>query len=139
MKKFFISFIACSLLCVTNAQEIVVGEPVNNSDLNEKGATYIFDMTEHDFGKISELNGDVECEFNFTNISETPVAITKVAASCGCTVPEWSKEPVAPGKQGFIKVKFNPKGLSGNFNKILVVYSESAPKRLSLRIKGSIE
>ena len=121
-----------------NAQESKVNATESKSILSPKD-TYTFDKTEHDFGKIAESSGEVECIFNFTNISDSPLTITKVTASCGCTAPDWTKEPVAPGKQGFIKARFNPKGINGNFSKLLAVYSSSAPKRMTLKIKGKIE
>lgn len=65
-----------------------------------------FDRTEHDFGTIKE--GDVvETEFIFTNDGKSELIITSATATCGCTVPEYPKEPVLPGQQGTIKVKFD--------------------------------
>ena len=65
-----------------------------------------FDRTEHDFGTIKE--GDVvETEFTFTNDGKSELIITSATATCGCTVPEYPKEPVLPGQQGRIKVKFD--------------------------------
>ena len=63
----------------------------------------------HDFGEIIEADGAVEFEFTFTNSSVRPVKILSVQASCGCTTPGWSAEPVAVGKTGFIKASFDPK------------------------------
>ena len=138
MKKFFYLIIACALVGIANAQENKDSVKIGQSILSQKDS-YTFDKTEHDFGKISESNGEVECLFIFTNIGDSPMTITKVTASCGCTIPSWTKEPVAPGKQGYINAKFDPKGRSGNFSKLLAVYSNSSPKRMSLKIKGKIE
>ena len=144
MKKIFYLAIACALFTVCNAQESTSTQnskdaPAGKLASFEKEDTFTFEKIEHDFGKISESNGDVECEFVFKNIGEVPLVVTNVTASCGCTAPDWSKEPVAPGEQGFIKVKFSPKGRSGNFSKLLAVYTNGSPARKSLKIKGSIE
>jgi hypothetical protein len=70
------------------------------------GAKIAFDRTEHDFGTINE--GDiVETIFSFTNTGKSELIISSAKGSCGCTVPEWPKEPILPGEKGVIKVKFN--------------------------------
>jgi hypothetical protein len=79
-----------------------------DSKIRMGGAKMKFEKTEHDFGTINE--GDVvETVFNFTNNGKSELIITKAKASCGCTVPEWPKEPIMPGESGEIKVKFNSK------------------------------
>lgn len=70
------------------------------------GAKISFEKTEHDFGTINE--GDiVETIFTFTNTGKSELIISSAKGSCGCTVPEWPKEPILPGAKGEIKVKFN--------------------------------
>jgi len=138
MKKFIYLFVACALFSISNAQENK-SAPTSKRASFEKEDTFIFNKTTHDFGTISESNGEVECQFTFKNIGEVPLAITNITASCGCTVPDWTKEPVAPGKEGFVKVKYSPKGRSGNFSNLLAVYTNGSPKRFSLKIKGKIE
>ena len=70
------------------------------------GAKISFDKIEHDFGTINE--GDiVETIFSFTNTGKSELIISSAKGSCGCTVPEWPKEPILPGAKGEIKVKFN--------------------------------
>ena len=66
-----------------------------------------FDKTTHDFGKFSENSPVVSCTFPFTNIGDAPLVIHQAVASCGCTVPEYTKEPIMPGKKGTIKVTYN--------------------------------
>jgi Protein of unknown function (DUF1573). len=138
MKKFVYLVIACAFFSIANAQEskdsVIIGQRILSQN-----DTFTFDKKEHDFGNISESGGEVECVFIFTNTGDSPLTITQVTASCGCTAPSWTKEPVAPGKQGYINAKFNPKGRSGNFSKVLAVYSNGSPKRMSLKIKGKIE
>ena len=66
-----------------------------------------FDKTTHDFGTFSENNPIVSCTFKFTNIGDGPLVIHQAVASCGCTVPEYTQEPIMPGKTGTIKVTYN--------------------------------
>ena len=61
------------------------------------------DETSHDFGTIKEANGNVSHTFKIKNTGEAPLVLTRVIASCGCTTPEWTKEPIAPGKQATSK------------------------------------
>ena len=77
-----------------------------DSEIKMDGPRFKFDKTEHDFGTINE--GDVvETVFAFTNVGKSELIITSAKGSCGCTVPEWPKEPIMPGEVGEIKVKFN--------------------------------
>ena len=77
-----------------------------DTDIKLGGPKIAFDKTEHDFGTINE--GDVvETVFTFTNTGKSELIIASAKGSCGCTVPEWPKEPIMPGDEGQIKVKFN--------------------------------
>lgn len=91
-----------------------------------------------DFGGVPEEGGPVQHEFVFTNASNRPVKILTVQASCGCTTPAWSKDPVAPGKTGFIQASFNPKGRPGYFSKTLTVTTDLDGNPLLLQIKGQV-
>lgn len=91
-----------------------------------------------DFGMINEQAGPVLHEFSFTNNSSRPIKIINVQASCGCTTPDWSKEPIEPGKSGFIQASFNPAGRPGYFNKSLTVTTDFDPNPLTLQIKGQV-
>jgi len=62
----------------------------------------------HDFGYVDQERGPVTYSFQFMNVSNRPVKILTVQASCGCTTPDWSKEPIGPGANGFIQASFNP-------------------------------
>ncbi len=92
----------------------------------------------HDFGEILEQQGNADYEFVFTNNSGRPVQIISVQASCGCTTPAWTKDAVAPGKTGFIKASFDPKGRPGYFNKSLTVTTDLSGSPLVLQIKGTV-
>ena len=91
-----------------------------------------------DFSSVKEDGGPVVHEFVFTNIGSRPIKILSVQASCGCTTPDWSKDPVAPGKTGFIQASYNPKGRPGFFNKTLTVTTDFDPNPIVLQIKGNV-
>lgn len=96
----------------------------------------IFDKLEHDYGTV-EKGGDGNAVFTFTNKGQKPLVLSNVRASCGCTIPQWPREPIAPGEQGEIKVKYNTK-LGGTFNKSITVNSSAANSMVRLRIKGQV-
>ena len=139
MKKSFLLVIMCALFSIVYAQENRVNGPGNETVTPEADTTVVFDESEHDFGSISGSGGIVQCEFVFKNTGDTPLVVSKVSTSCGCTAPDWSKEPVAPGKQGFIKVTFNPQGRKGSISKSLTVFTNGNPSSIRLKIKGIVE
>ena len=96
-----------------------------------------FKSTTHDFGQIP-LKADATCEFTFTNTGKAPLVLSNVKASCGCTVPEWPKEPVLPGEQGVIKVKYTTVNRPNVINKAVIVHSNADNKQVILRIKGEV-
>lgn len=100
-----------------------------------------FDFEEEtfDFGKITENNGPVEHKFVFTNIGDAPLIIQGVRASCGCTTPAWSKDPIPPGERGFVMAKYNPKNRPGSFRKSLTITSNGEPASKVIYIKGMVE
>jgi len=96
-----------------------------------------FDNTNHDFGEVTE--GDIATyEFTFTNTGSEPLVLSNVRASCGCTTPFWTRDPVLPGKRGSIKASYNSKGRPGVFNKSITVTSNAATGRAVLFLKGSV-
>jgi hypothetical protein len=95
-----------------------------------------FDKLIHDYGTI-EQGSDGGAVFTFTNKGTKPLVLSNVRAACGCTVPEWPREPIAPGKTGEIKVKYNT-NIAGNFNKTITVNSNAANSAVVLRVRGSV-
>ena len=96
-----------------------------------------FDATEWDFGEI--IQGDVVAHaFEFTNTGKDPLIITDAKGSCGCTVPEWPKAPIAPGEQAEIKVQFNSRSKPGVQNKTVTVTANTYPKVTRLKIKANV-
>lgn len=92
-----------------------------------------------DFGNVVEKEGAVTHVFEFTNTFNKPVKILAVKPSCSCTAPDWSKEEIAPGKTGFVKAEFNPKGRPGFFTKTLTVTTDADSNPFILQIKGTVE
>jgi hypothetical protein len=104
----------------------------------EKGPQMSFEKTTHDFGTIKEEDGTVSCKFEFTNTGTAPVIIKKVHASCGCTSPTWSKEPVLPGATGYIKAAYDPKNRPGKFDKSITVIANTEKGIIKLNIIGDV-
>jgi len=91
---------------------------------NTSGPVMSFEEDKHDFGDI--FQGDkVEHVFEFENTGNEPLIITNVQTTCGCTAPEWPRDPVAPGQSGKIKVVFNSTGKMGRQNKVITVVSNA--------------
>lgn len=96
-----------------------------------------FSRTTHDYGTI-EQGGDGKTEFEFTNTGTEPLIISKAKGSCGCTVPEWPKEPIAPGAKASIKVKYDTKRV-GPISKSVTITSNSVDNSTALlKIKGTV-
>jgi hypothetical protein len=95
-----------------------------------------FTKTAHDFGQIPEMGGDATYQFEFTNTGKAPIIITNVESSCGCTTPEWSRQPVLPGKTGFVKAIFDPKDRPGIFDKEITV--STTAEQVKLKISGEV-
>jgi len=97
-----------------------------------------FEKMDYNFGKIKEEAGPAIYNFKFTNTGKIPLVIQGVEASCGCTTPEWSKEPIIPGKTGFIKVSYNPDGRPGIFTKSITVNANVQKSPYVLTITGEV-
>jgi hypothetical protein len=117
------------------AQEKQLEKPVKANTSTEQ-ATIVFNNDAFDYGDI-EYNGNGECTFTFANTGKEPIMLTSVRASCGCTAPSWSKDPIKPGDTGEIKVKYNTH-IVGPFSKTITVSSNGIPSHMVLRIKGRV-
>lgn len=122
MKKLLVSFIA-----------LFVGFAAAFAD---DAPEIYFENISHDFGTFPEENGKVSCTFEFKNTGKADLVLQKVKASCGCTTPEWTKEPVKPGETGIVKATYNASGRPGSFTKTITVTSNAGEKRLT--IKGEV-
>lgn len=92
----------------------------------------------YNFGIISHDGGFVSHEFEITNTGTSNLFIIDARAQCGCTKPEYSDKPIAPGKTGKIKVTFDPSTQLGGFQKSIDVRTNGRPSKLRLRITGTI-
>ncbi len=97
-----------------------------------------FNETTHDFGQVPEKGGNVSCDFILTNQTNVPMVISRVTASCGCTTPAWTKEPVAPGKTGKVTATYAPLGRPVPFSKTISVYTNVQDEPFILTIKGDV-
>jgi len=96
-----------------------------------------FSEMEHDFGKI-EQGQAVEHVFKFKNTGDSPLVVSDARASCGCTIPEWTKDPVQPGQEGKINVKYNSAGKSGLIHKTVTIYANTESKETVLNIQAEV-
>lgn len=121
-----LSFILCCMFLFTT---FMVAQ--NKAQISADELTY-------NFGTIAEADGPASHSFVIKNTGDGPLVITRITASCGCTQPEWTKEPIAPGKTGNVKVTYNPKGRPGPFYKTISIFSNGKKGSYSLAIKGNV-
>jgi len=141
-----ILFISLGLIiqsCESNSNKNISTDIVNNSksanNISKDGTSAKMQFTEtvHDFGDM--IQGErVVYGFNFTNIGGSDLVITRVSTSCGCTVGDYPKEPIAPGKSGIIEVTFDSHKRKGYQNKTITVLANTEPNSTTLRIKTKI-
>jgi hypothetical protein len=130
MKKIlFLSILAVFTTSLYQCGKGVKGHSTRTSSI-------IFDTIMHNFGEIP-FGGKAEFEFVFTNAGMSPLVLTHVKSTCGCTIPEWSKEPVNAGGKGRIHVKYDTKRV-GTFNKSVYVYSNAENGVQRLMISGKV-
>jgi len=114
-------------------------QPQNQDDQkkDDKNAPVIdFKVLEHNFGTF-EQGGNGTFEFEFENTGKEPLIINNVQTSCGCTVPEWPRDPIEKGKSSAIKVKYDTQRI-GSFNKTITVLSNAKNSPVVLKISGQI-
>jgi len=98
---------------------------------------YSWDESTHDFGKLKQ-NESAIATFTVKNNGSTPLIITAAKSSCGCTVAEYTKEPIKPGETGIVKATYNTARI-GTFNKSVTVTFDGYTTAEVLRIKGEVE
>ena len=108
-----------------------------NETPNPNAPVMKFAESEFDFGNIKP-DSKVHHTFTFTNTGKSPLLIEDATASCGCTTPSWTKEPVAPGAQGRLEVQFDSRGKSGIISKQVAVRANTQPGITTILIKGNI-
>lgn len=120
------------LLTLASILSITVISAQNNAQIS-------VDELSYNFGTINEADGPASHVFIIRNTGTGPLVITRVTASCGCTQPEYSKEPIAPGKTGELKITFDPKGRPGPFHKTISIYSNGRKGTFNLTVKGEVK
>lgn len=136
-------FSICVLLSIIScgSEKEKKGSVVNNNTIAETekdGPEVTFSKTLHDFGKITE--GEVVgTNFNFVNTGNSNLIILDASASCGCTVPKWSKEPIPPGGKGTLEVIFDSSGREGKQNKSVSVRTNASDQNVLLYITAEVE
>ena len=137
MKKILLSLTLLVFVTVASYAQVAPNTPMANTPpttLKVENMAFVTDT--HDFGTVSE-GPAAEFEFFFKNTGKEPIIVERVQASCGCTTPSYSKDPVLPGKQGTIKASFATQGRPGAFTKTVTVVSNAGTKTLT--IKGQVE
>lgn len=130
MKK--IGFILFALVLSTNFML------AQATGVNKNAPKAEFAKEVHDFGKVEESAGTVTTEFTFKNTGKAPLIIQRVQASCGCTTPEYTNEPILPGKTGIIKVTYSTVGRPGVFNKDVTIFTNVPDAIYKVHIKGEV-
>jgi hypothetical protein len=122
--KITLSFILIFASLILNAQ--------THDTIQNKPVIYFLEKS-HDFGDI--IQGDiVKHVFKFNNTGRVPLIISSITASCGCTSPQYSKEPVMPGKSGEIEIQYNSRGKQGINNVGITIASNAGAVRLNIRV-----
>jgi len=96
-----------------------------------------FDNYEHDFGNIAQ-NSQNKFVYSFTNTGKEPLVISKAKGSCGCTVPRWPKEPIAPGKTGEIEIIYKPGKQKNKQSKTITITANTEPEKTILKVKANV-
>ena len=98
-----------------------------------------FDKSEYNFGTFSEDSPVQKCTFTFTNVGDKPLVINQAAASCGCTIPTYTKNPIKPGEKGTVEVTYNGKTkFTGHFKKAITIRTNGVPEVTRLYIEGTM-
>jgi hypothetical protein len=145
MKYFSILFLSAALFfsCAGDKKDDKIDASLVNVSQNGDGTTtgnlpvITFTETEFDFGKMTQ-GERVLHDFTFTNTGKGQLIISNVTTTCGCTIAEKPKDPIAPGKTGKIKVEFNSDGKSGEVMRQITVVSNCEPNAATLKIKATV-
>jgi hypothetical protein len=117
----------------------LISNPISADQTTDMSQMAVIEFKEEviDFGTIK--SGEVVTKvFEFTNTGKSPLVISDAQASCGCTVPEWPRSPIAPGESGKIIAKFDSSGKSGQQEKTITITSNTSPNSTKLRISGVV-
>lgn len=127
---------ALSFLCMLGLGS-AAAQNAGEQKTDVKEARIVFDKTTQDLGTFSEDDPVVKCTFTFTNEGNAPLVIHQAIASCGCTVPTYTRMPVKPGESGQMEVTYNGNGkLPGRFKKSITVRTNASEPMVKLYITG---
>lgn len=119
-------------------EQPTANEGVSAGDVASEGtARFEFNEMEHNFGDVVE-GKTVSTVFTFTNTGDAPLIISNAAGSCGCTVPEWPRRPIAPGESGEMKVSFSSANKSGDQQKTVTITANTVPQTTVLKIRANV-
>jgi hypothetical protein len=135
MKK--VLFLALSLTAAAYTAQAQAAKPANAVE-KVAGPAITFEESKYDFGSVVQ-GGVVDHVFKFKNTGTQPLIISNIGVSCGCTTPEWTKDPVAPGKSGTISAHFNSAGKMGMQNKVLTIESNAVGGNVTVALVGEVK
>ncbi len=133
MKKILASLVFVIATCTMSCSQT----PASSEEKSVFGPAIEFSETDYDYGTMKQGDNGTH-EFVFTNTGTEPLVLSNVRSSCGCTIPEWPREPINASESAMIKVKYDTKRI-GQFNKSITVYSNASEAPIVLHIKGNIE
>lgn len=128
MKHLFLAVALCCAVSISAQAEQPAKRTITvaTQSQDEKAAEIRFENETHNFGTFSSESPVVKCTFKFTNTGDAPLVIHQAIASCGCTVPTFTKTPIRPGDSGTIEVTYNGSGKAiGHFKKVITVRSNA--------------
>jgi hypothetical protein len=138
MNKLILATVLTGLLLSSCQSDKVKSENVDSSMVDPKNPPVIkFEESVYDFGTISQ-GEKVKHTYFFKNTGKSPLIIHSAQGSCGCTIPEWPKEPVQPGEEGKIEVSFNSEYKSGHQEKMVTILANTKPTKTFLKITGEV-
>lgn len=122
------------------AEDAILRFPINDDGTidSNKLAIITFEEEKYDFGTVPE-GKIVEYTYRFTNTGKAPLLISHARSTCGCTVPEWPKEPIDPGESGEIKVSFDTSSRPGHQSKPITIIGNTIPNETTLQLMGEVE
>lgn len=158
MKKYILALVALAMITISCNEEAPKTEdkasitpaveeskakaletpPTTPTNVVTATTTIEMDKMEHDFGEIGNTD-PVHTTFTIKNTGDNPLIITQAKGSCGCTVPTYPKEPIAPGETGSIEVSYNPKGNKGAQSKTVTLIANTEPANTVLFVKSVVK
>lgn len=143
MNRLFFHFLATTIVVFSfwacDSSPASQGKVENTGQVvpDDKLPVFRFEDSTYHFGKINE--GDIVThEFVFTNVGATDMLISNAIGSCGCTVGEWTKEPIKPGAKGKIKATFDSEGKQGEMHKSLTITANTKPNQVQVFLEGEV-